>query len=69
MALLSEVLGFGSGVCLPLTLACTCRRKAARMASRIAGSARASSGLMTGSKSTILANRSHRFQASSSFAS
>eukprot|EP00965_Chrysotila_dentata_P153544 5074784-Pleurochrysis_carterae.AAC.1 len=69
MALLSEVLGFGSGVCLPLTLACTCRREAARRASKIAGFARASSDLMTGSKPTMLANCSHRFQASSSFAS
>eukprot|EP00965_Chrysotila_dentata_P126487 4182099-Pleurochrysis_carterae.AAC.1 len=69
MALLREVLGFGSGVFLPLTLAWTYKRKAARRVSRIAGSARASSGLMIGSKLTILANCSHRFQASSSLAS
>eukprot|EP00965_Chrysotila_dentata_P017596 584439-Pleurochrysis_carterae.AAC.1 len=50
-------------------LACTCRRKAARRASKTAGSARASSGLTTGSKPTMLANCSHLFQASSSFAS
>eukprot|EP00965_Chrysotila_dentata_P077229 2549864-Pleurochrysis_carterae.AAC.1 len=57
------------GVLLPLTLAWTYRRKVARRASRIAGSTRASSGLMIGSKLTILANCFHRFQASSSLAS
>eukprot|EP00965_Chrysotila_dentata_P072072 2380898-Pleurochrysis_carterae.AAC.2 len=70
IALLREVLGFiGSGVFLLLTLAWTYRRQAARRASRIAGSARASSGFTIGSKLTILANCSHRFQASSSLAS